>query len=133
MGPKAGDPFEAVVSGHLPYHSTCFLSVVVSTCPSHGQGRRFDPSREQLIFLKQLAPPPGLGPNDLLVTRLGRQIGTLVEGYDSMPEVLGSNPGGAHRICLPASTANEGRCFHSSHHIACSNVNNEVNCEMVFN
>ena len=26
----------------------CFLSVVVITCPSHGQGRRFDPGREQL-------------------------------------------------------------------------------------
>ena len=24
----------------------CFLSVVVITCPSHGQGRRFDPGRK---------------------------------------------------------------------------------------
>ena len=27
--------------------SNGFLSVVVITCPSHGQGRRFDPGREQ--------------------------------------------------------------------------------------
>ena len=27
--------------------SKSFLSVVVITCPSHGQGRRFDPGREQ--------------------------------------------------------------------------------------
>jgi hypothetical protein len=26
-----------------------FLSVVVITCPSHGQGRRFDPGRNQYI------------------------------------------------------------------------------------
>ena len=27
-----------------------FLSVVVITCPSHGQGRRFDPGRNHDIF-----------------------------------------------------------------------------------
>ena len=27
-----------------------FLSVVVITCPSHGQGRRFDPGRNQKSF-----------------------------------------------------------------------------------
>ena len=31
--------------------SNCFLSVVVITCPSHGQGRRFDPGREQFFLL----------------------------------------------------------------------------------
>ena len=30
---------------------SCFLSVVVITCPSHGQGRRFDPGREQSFLL----------------------------------------------------------------------------------
>ena len=29
------------------HHNKSFLSVVVITCPSHGQGRRFDPGREQ--------------------------------------------------------------------------------------
>ena len=28
-----------------------FLSVVVITCPSHGQGRRFDPGRNQALIL----------------------------------------------------------------------------------
>ena len=30
---------------------SCFLSVVVITCPSHGQGRRLDPGREQSFLL----------------------------------------------------------------------------------
>ena len=37
-----------------------FLSVVVITCPSHGQGRRFDPGRKHgvLLFLFALGLPP---------------------------------------------------------------------------
>ena len=29
----------------------CFLSVVVITCASHAQGRRFEPGRKQTFFL----------------------------------------------------------------------------------
>ena len=49
-------------AGKMPTASNGFLSVVVITCPSHGQGRRFDPGRKHgahffyLVFISFLLP-----------------------------------------------------------------------------
>ena len=42
--------------GSIPTHS--FLSVVVITCASHAQGRRFEPGRKQNYFFVQISYLP---------------------------------------------------------------------------
>ena len=37
-------------SANMPYDQDGFLSVVVITCASHAQGRRFDPGRKQTLY-----------------------------------------------------------------------------------
>ena len=44
-------PVYKISNKEIASKSTRFLSVVVITCPSHGQGRRFDPGRNQADIL----------------------------------------------------------------------------------
>ncbi len=49
-----------------------FLSVVVITCPSHGQGRRFDPGRKQGESFCLSAPPSPKMSKVILVVAFGQ-------------------------------------------------------------
>ena len=86
------------------HHNKSFLSVVVITCPSHGQGRRFDPGREQGVDL--FSPTKVRFPCvheqsgwDNLWGTTSWLVGLGVWFSLRVREVPGSNPGRAQSFC----------------------------------
>ena len=53
-------------SANMPYDQDGFLSVVVITCASHAQGRRFEPGRKQNFILSVAACSNHLGVRNIL-------------------------------------------------------------------
>ena len=97
-------------------YQRCFRSVVVITCASHAQGRRFEPGRKQLLFfvttLLCLGPEAKSGSEDFLCVKTKHYASSVIVGAQSSKAAVAAARVSGNKELTPPACLTEWLAYH---------------------